>query len=330
MASVPDKTEPGKAQNRPERLYRGDEKEGSRLFGPLAAAAHAPVLYIGVRMAAEASSDRDAVVAEAGQPADLPGYERHRDRTRNKKRKRYMFRPLQGTDRSRRLNDDGRFVTISSSEKGLPRALEIVAAIAGLALFAPVLALCAVLVKISSRGPVLFRQSRIGYGGSVFTLYKFRTMREAGKGSLITAKGDSRVTLVGRILRKVKLDELPELFNVLTGDMSFVGPRPEVPEYVDFADPVWKTVLGVRPGITDPATLKMRNEEAFLALIEDKDDYYRRVIQPFKLKESMRYLERRSAFGDLRVILRTLKVIIFPGTAPVVPAEEARLTISSP
>lgn len=141
-------------------------------------------------------------------------------------------------------------------------------------------------------------------------MFKFRTMRIAEDGLLITAATDNRITPIGRFLRKWKLDELPELYNVLKGEMSFVGPRPEVPEFVDRSNPLWEIVLSVRPGITDPVTLSLRNEEAVLAVAEDTERYYREIVQPYKLRGYIRYLEVKSFRRDIRIIARTLMVIM--------------------
>ncbi|MEZ5428752.1 MAG: sugar transferase [Pyrinomonadaceae bacterium] len=206
--------------------------------------------------------------------------------------------------------------------KGLPRSWECVLAVLGLIILFPILLICALLVRFSSPGPIFFRQKRVGFKGRIFTLYKFRTMVEAKKGPLITADGDRRITRIGRILRKLKLDELPEIYNVLRGDMALVGPRPEVPQYVDFSNPLWDRVLSVRPGITDPVTLRLRNEEAFLAQVEDKERFYKEKIQPFKLKQSIKYLEKRSIKKDIKVIGKTFYVILFPHTAPPPSVEE--------
>ena len=206
---------------------------------------------------------------------------------------------------------------------GIPRIIEILLSISGLVVLAPVLALCSLLVVMGSRGPVLFRQLRVGRGGKVFVLYKFRTMVIRSKGSLITADNDHRVTSTGRFLRKTKLDELPELINVLIGDMAFVGPRPEVSEYVDLKNPLWRRLLGARPGITDPVTLRLRNEEEYLAEVVNKEEYYRDVLQPLKLKGSLNYLDRKSFLGDVKLIARTLKVILFPENQPISESDES-------
>ena len=148
---------------------------------------------------------------------------------------------------------------------GIPRPIEVLAAALGLILSLPVLAIAGLLIRGSSRGPILFRQQRVGRSGKPFDLFKLRTMRQDAGGPQVTARGDRRITPVGRALRMTKLDELPQLWNVVRGDMALVGPRPEVPRYVRMEDPLWKEVLRVRPGITDPVTLKLRDEESVLA-----------------------------------------------------------------
>lgn len=193
---------------------------------------------------------------------------------------------------------------------GLPRPIEFVLAFLAILLLSPLLLFCALLVIASSRGPIVFRQRRVGRWGKVFELYKFRTMVVSKGGALVTAATDNRITTIGRFLRKWKLDELPELYNVLKGEMSFVGPRPEVPELVDFSNNAWSDVLSVRPGITDPVTLTLRNEEAVLAMAEDKELFYRDVIQPYKIRGYIKYLERKCISTDLRIIARTIKVIL--------------------
>jgi lipopolysaccharide/colanic/teichoic acid biosynthesis glycosyltransferase len=141
-------------------------------------------------------------------------------------------------------------------------------------------------------------------------------MRASSSGPSVTARGDARVTPVGRWLRRTKLDELPELWNVLRGDMSFVGPRPEVPEYVDLDNPIWADVLQVRPGLTDPMTLTLRDEEALMEVVEgDRDRYYRETLQPQKLAGYRAYLERRSWRSDLGVICDTVFALVPGGRA---------------
>ncbi|MBN1630194.1 MAG: sugar transferase [Thermoleophilia bacterium] len=188
---------------------------------------------------------------------------------------------------------------------------------ATLAGLSPLLLAAGVAVKLDSRGPVLFRQTRMGRDGQPFRLIKLRTMRVENSGLAVTASDDPRITKVGRLLRRTKIDELPQLWNLVRGDISLVGPRPEVPDYVDLDDPVWQKVLTVRPGITDPVTLKLRNEEALLDSVPgDRDAYYRETLLPYKLQGNLRYLATRSWKTDASVILRTLWAITAPGTAP--------------
>jgi lipopolysaccharide/colanic/teichoic acid biosynthesis glycosyltransferase len=208
---------------------------------------------------------------------------------------------------------------------GIPRSFEILLAASGLIVSAPVLAVAAALIKINSSGPVLFRQRRVGHEGKDFTLFKLRTMTVAQPGPLITAANDGRITAIGKMLRRTKLDELPGLWNVLRGDMSFVGPRPEVPELVDRDNEQWQEILTVRPGITDPVTLKLRSEEKLLAGVEDKEQFYRKVLQPYKLRGYVAFVRDRSFWTDLSVIGRTLKAVVLPNTSPPPTLEEMAL-----
>lgn len=196
----------------------------------------------------------------------------------------------------------------------MPRPPEVAAALLGLLVASPLLAAVAIAVRLSSPGPILFRQIRVGQGGRPFELWKFRTMRTDTHGPGITASGDSRVTFIGNLLRKTKLDELPELWNVVRGDMALVGPRPEVPRYVDPADPLWQEVLRARPGVTDPVTAHLRSEEALIARVAgDREAFYLRTLQPYKLLQSAAYLRTRTAWSDLRVLARTALAIASPG-----------------
>ncbi len=210
----------------------------------------------------------------------------------------------------------GSLIDGRSVGSGIPRLAEGIIAFLSLVLLSPLLIVCAILVLVSSTGPIFFCQRRVGQYGNGFWMFKFRTMRTSSEGLLITAATDNRITGIGRFLRKWKLDELPELYNVLKGEMSFVGPRPEVPEFVDLTNPLWKFVLDVRPGITDPVTLTLRNEEAVLAQAEDKELYYRSIIQPYKLRGYIEYLEVKSVRGDLGVILKTIKVMLLARPEP--------------
>ena len=160
--------------------------------------------------------------------------------------------------------------------------------------------------------PVCFRQTRVGRNGKVFRLIKFRSMRTATTGSRITSSGDARMTRVGRFLRRYKLDEIPQLWNVLRGDMSLVGPRPEVPEFVDLSSPAWQIVLSVKPGITDLATLVYRNEEQLLSGHADHEAYYRHVVLPAKLALSGEFIQSASFWGELKLIACTVYYSFFP------------------
>jgi len=195
------------------------------------------------------------------------------------------------------------------------RILDITLALAGLLLLLPVWILVAILIKLSDRGPVVFRQERIGKGFRPFTLYKFRSMVvDAPRlGPQITAADDPRVTGIGRILRKTKIDELPQLFNVLKGDMSLVGPRPEVRKYVDLFRSDYEEVLTVRPGITDIASITYRDESPLLEKAKDPDDEYRHVILPEKLRLAKEYVRRASVGYDLKLIFTTLFSLLYPG-----------------
>lgn len=194
----------------------------------------------------------------------------------------------------------------------LSRSFDITVALAAVVLLAPVFAAVALLIVLEDRGPVLFRQTRIGRHGKPFTILKFRSMRDAGGGSPITAGRDPRVTRVGGWMRALKIDELPQLINVLQGAMSLIGPRPEVPEYVDLDDPLWQRVLQAQPGITDLATLVFRDEEALLASASDPVAHYRSVILPQKLRLNVQYQESRSAMRDLKLLCMTARYSFFP------------------
>lgn len=210
----------------------------------------------------------------------------------------------------------------NNNSQGIPRNVEAMLAVAGLIGFLPLLAVVAGLIKITSPGPILFRQRRVGVGGESFTMMKFRTMKFQHTGLPITAANDQRITRLGRTLRKMKLDELPELWNVARGDMSFVGPRPEVPALVNLDDPLWREILLVRPGITDPVTLKLRNEESLLANVADKEAYYRDILQPYKMNGYVKFVRKKSCKSDVKIVCQTLKAIVLPKTAPLPSKEE--------
>lgn len=175
---------------------------------------------------------------------------------------------------------------------------------------APLLAAVGIAVIADSPGPVLFRHERVGLRGQKFRLLKFRSMAHGSRGSQVTAAGDARVTRVGRLLRRTKLDELPQLWNVLVGDMSLVGPRPEVERYVTLFAHDYEEILQVRPGITDFAAIEYRDEERILAAAADPEREYRQVVLPAKIALYRRYLAERSLRTDLNIIARTLIAVL--------------------
>jgi lipopolysaccharide/colanic/teichoic acid biosynthesis glycosyltransferase len=190
------------------------------------------------------------------------------------------------------------------------RLLDVGMSLIGLVLLSPLLAVLAIAVRLSSPGPVLYRAQRVGQGGRTFTLYKFRSMvvDADSRGPRVTGSGDSRITPIGRFLRRTKLDELPQLFNTLIGDMSLVGPRPEDPGYVQGYSPVQRQVLSVRPGMTSPATVLHRHEEDMLTG-PDWEDTYRTKILPAKLSIELEYLQRRTVADDMRVLAQTVAAL---------------------
>lgn len=205
-----------------------------------------------------------------------------------------------------------------ASERGridhaFTRARDVLAAGAGLVLLSPLFVGIALLIRLSSPGPVFFRGQRIGRHGRPFGIMKFRTMREnaADVGAAITGASDRRVTAVGRFLRRTKLDELPQLVNVLRGDMSLVGPRPEDPRYVALYTEEQRGVLRVRPGMTSPASFHFRNEEALLTG-DDWERKYRDEIMPQKLRIDLGYMSRAGFWTDLEVIGRTIAAVLLP------------------
>jgi lipopolysaccharide/colanic/teichoic acid biosynthesis glycosyltransferase len=194
----------------------------------------------------------------------------------------------------------------------LKRWLDVAASFLGLLILSPIFLILWLLVKLDSRGPALYRQQRVGRGNKNFTLLKFRTMHVDAdkKGTLITVGGrDPRITRLGYYLRKFKLDELPQLINVLRGDMSLVGPRPEVRKYVNCYTPEQMEVLSIRPGITDPASIKFSNENELLDGITDPEKHYIEVIMPQKLALNLEYIRTRSFWRDIGIILSTIGMI---------------------
>ena len=180
----------------------------------------------------------------------------------------------------------------------------------GLLVLSPVLLVCTLLVGLTSPGGVLFRQERIGKDGVPFTIYKFRSMRKDNAGLKISTSRDTRITPVGRVLRKTKLDELPQLWNVLKGDMSFVGPRPEVREYTDLYTPEQRQVLLLRPGITGLASIRYRNENELLTASDDPNRTYIEEIMPAKLALDLEYIPRACVSYDIKLILETLVTVV--------------------
>ena len=194
----------------------------------------------------------------------------------------------------------------------MKRLFDIVASGLGLIVLSPLFLILAVWIKLDSKGPGFYRQVRVGYKNKDFRIFKFRSMRVgADKGSLVTIGGhDPRVTKSGYFIRKFKFDELPQLINVFLGDMSLVGPRPEVRHYVEYWTPEQMHVLDVRPGITDLASIKFRNENELMEKAEDPEKYYIEVIMQEKIKLYLEYVEKQSFFYDLGLIFKTFFVII--------------------
>jgi lipopolysaccharide/colanic/teichoic acid biosynthesis glycosyltransferase len=196
----------------------------------------------------------------------------------------------------------GRTITV------VKRFFDIILSAAGLIVLSPLLLLTAILIKADSPGPLFFKQERMGRGFRPFWIYKFRTMREprAASGSKVTVGNDPRITRVGRSLRQTKIDELPQLINILRGEMSFVGPRPEVRQYVQLFQLEYQEILTVRPGLTDLASLKYRDEAALLAQAENPEEEYTTRVLPDKIRLSKDYIRRSSFLFDLGLIVRTI------------------------
>jgi len=192
------------------------------------------------------------------------------------------------------------------------RAFDILFSALALAILSPIFFIIALLIKIEDGGPILFIQKRIGYRGRPFFMYKFRTMivDAEKKGNLLTVGGDPRITKVGSFLRRFKLDELPQLINVLRGEMSLVGPRPEVEKYVNLYTPEQKEVLNIYPGITDPASIEYVNESKLLAQSSDPEELYIEKIMPEKIRLNLEYAKQASCWTDFLVIAKTVARII--------------------
>jgi lipopolysaccharide/colanic/teichoic acid biosynthesis glycosyltransferase len=195
----------------------------------------------------------------------------------------------------------------------MKRLFDFVASSFGLILLTPIFVLVALWIKLDSRGAIFFRQERVGFQGDLFRIHKFRTMvlDAEKKGKQITVGADSRITTVGGFLRKYKLDELPQLIDVLVGDMSLVGPRPEVPKYIDYyTDDEKHDVLSVKPGITDNAAIEFRDESELLASAKDPEATYINKVLPKKIALYRKYVREHSFFGDVVIIFKTIFLII--------------------
>lgn len=194
----------------------------------------------------------------------------------------------------------------------LKRIFDIVVSFVGLVILSPLFLILAIAIARDSKGPVFFKQTRVGRNGVPFKIYKFRTMVEdaEARGMQLTVGDDSRITNVGTFLRKTKIDELPQLINVFKGEMSFVGPRPEVPKYVGLYTEDQRQVLMVRPGITDLASIEYRNESELLATADNPEKVYIEEVMPRKIELNKKYIENISLCGDIRIIFRTLGALV--------------------
>jgi lipopolysaccharide/colanic/teichoic acid biosynthesis glycosyltransferase len=190
----------------------------------------------------------------------------------------------------------------------MKRIFDLIVSIFGLIFFSPFFLITSILIKADDKGPILFKQKRVGKYGRIFILYKFRTMKESDslKEGNFEPGNISRITKVGKVLRRTKIDELPQLFNILKGDMSFVGPRPEVEKWVAVYPERWKRILSVKPGITDNSSIVFRDEENILSTSKDPERTYREVILPKKLDMYEYYVENNSFFNDLKLIFKTI------------------------
>lgn len=188
----------------------------------------------------------------------------------------------------------------------IKRLFDLITSVIGLLFLWPVFVIIAISIKLQMPGPLFFTQNRVGKNGKLFKMIKFRTMTVNHGGSSISVGGEPRITPLGAKLRKYKLDELPELWNVLKGDMSFVGPRPDVPGYADQLQGEERAILALKPGITGPASMKYANEEEILAEQDDPVRYNNEVIWPDKVRVNREYLKRRSFFLDLKIIFFTV------------------------
>lgn len=193
----------------------------------------------------------------------------------------------------------------------LKRVFDIVASFCGIVILFPLIIIVSILIKITSKGPVLFKQVRVTKNGKLFKIYKFRTMRENSEGNKqITVGKDNRITGIGHILRKTKLDELPQLFNVLKGEMSLVGPRPEVPKYVELYTDEQIEILKVPAGITDYASIYFSNESELLGEAENPEEFYIKKIMPYKIELNKKYINEIGIMTDIKIIILTILKIL--------------------
>ncbi|MGQ9525259.1 MAG: sugar transferase [Armatimonadota bacterium] len=192
----------------------------------------------------------------------------------------------------------------------LRRAIDIALSLFGLVLTGPAILFCALLVKATSPGPAFYCQERVGRHGRPFRIFKLRTMEEGSSGPQVVALGDVRVTPLGRFLRRYKLDELPQLVNVLAGHMSLVGPRPEVPHFVAFYNPSQRRVLDAKPGITGPVQIRYHDEARLLAGASDPEHVYITKVMPAKLAMDLEYLKHRTVLTDVVILLQTLRILL--------------------
>ena len=188
----------------------------------------------------------------------------------------------------------------------MKRLFDFTSSAIGMILLFPLFIIIAVLIKVKMPGPVFFKQGRVGQFGDIFTMVKFRTMKVDHGGSSISVKGESRITPLGAVLRKYKLDELPELWNVFKGEMSLVGPRPDVPGYADKLEGKDRDILKLKPGVTGPASLKYINEEELLGEQEDPIKYNNEVIYPDKVRINLNYLDNQSFWLDMKILFCTV------------------------
>ncbi|MGD2143438.1 MAG: sugar transferase [Anaerolineae bacterium] len=214
----------------------------------------------------------------------------------------------------------------------LKRSFDIVIALLGLLVFSPLFLVVSILVKLDSAGPIFYRAPRIGMGGRAFRMFKFRTMVDnADKvGPAITVDKDPRLTEIGAPLRKSRLDEIPQLINVLRGDMSMVGPRPEAPCYVERYSPEQRQVLKVKPGMTGPAQIAFRHEEEALSNPQTVDDEYMNVILPPKLARDLKYIEQQSLGLDLKLLFQTARALLADGLWAALRRAPSRLDKGTP